>query len=562
MRKKILLFIMILLMPLGVKADTIKSINMVVNLSKDGTASITETWVAKADSGTEWYKAMYGLGNSKITNFKVSMDGKALTWKNWNVDEGLSAKAGYYGINNTSAGQELCFGKSDYKEHTFVLKYTVTNYIFNTEDAQVLYWTLMPEITVDKFNFDIIGYEKFKDSLDVWGFGYKGYAYVKDGKATWTNEDGLNKEYVVALIKFPLNTFDTSNSYSRYQTFDDVISTAQEGAYEYDYTDYGYTYKEPSFFEKIINAITKFIPILIVGAGIFGTVKAVQASKHGYINNKIIDKKNTPMFRDIPCKKDIYYANALIKLNEFNYKETNILGAIFLKWVRTDKIRFKNETKGLFNKETSEIDLTLNPTFDNEKEKKLFDYIYEASKDGILESKELEKWCRKNYEKFLNLFKSIESDEEQKLKEKGHIYTRTNKEECKYKNVMDDTIYNDSKELYGLKLFLEEFSRIDTKETMEVKIWDEYLMFAYLFGIADKVAKQLKNLYPEVLEQLDNNVDYNTLVFLNHLSTTSASAATSAARAAADSYSGGGGGFSMGGGGGGSFGGGGSAGGR
>ena len=141
---------------------------------------------------------------------------------------------------------------------------------------------------------------------------------------------------------------------------------------------------------------------------------------------------------------------------------------------------------------------------------------------------------------------------------------RQNKEECKYKNVMDDTIYNDSKELYGLKLFLEEFSRMDTKETMEVKIWDEYLMFAYLFGIADKVAKQLKNLYPEILEQMENsNVDYNTIIFLNNLSTSSAHAATSA-RSAADNYSGGGGGFSMGGGGGGSFGGGfgGSAGGR
>ena len=169
------------------------------------------------------------------------------------------------------------------------------------------------------------------------------------------------------------------------------------------------------------------------------------------------------------------------------------------------------------------------------------------------------KWCRKNYEKFLELFKKITDDEISELKEKGHIYTRTVKEECKYKNVMDDTIYNDSKELYGLKLFLEEFSRIDTKEVMEVKIWDEYLMFAYLFGIADKVAKQLKNLYPEVLEQPENNFNYDTLIFLNNISTSSVHAATSAAsaaRAAADNYHGGGGGFSIGGGGGGSFGGG------
>ena len=124
---------------------------------------------------------------------------------------------------------------------------------------------------------------------------------------------------------------------------------------------------------------------------------------------------------------------------------------------------------------------------------------------------------------------------------------------------MDDKIYNDSVQLYGLKLFLEEFSNIDTKEAIEVHLWDEYLMFAYLFGIADKVAKQLKNLYPEVIVQ--ENFDYDTIVFVNYVSTRGVSAASSA-RSAAQSYSSGGGGFSSGGGGGGSFGGGGSMGGR
>ena len=53
------------------------------------------------------------------------------------------------------------------------------------------------------------------------------------------------------------------------------------------------------------------------------------------------------------------------------------------------------------------------------------------------------------------------------------------------------------------------------KEAMEVHLWDEYLMFAYLFGIADKVMKQFKNLYPEVIEQMEqSNLDLNTLVFI------------------------------------------------
>ena len=181
--------------------------------------------------------------------------------------------------------------------------------------------------------------------------------------------------------------------------------------------------------------------------------------------------------------------------------------------------------------------------------------MYKASGDGVLEAKELEKWAKNNYSKYLNLFDKIKYNKIKELKEQGHIYKRNNRKECKYKNVMDDVLYEDSKKLYGLKLFLEEFSKIDTKEAIEVKLWDEYLMFAYLFGIADKVAKQFKNLYPEYIENLDN-VDFDTIIFLNTISVRSVSAANTA-RNRAESYSSGGGGFSSGGGGGGSFGGGG-----
>ena len=132
---------------------------------------------------------------------------------------------------------------------------------------------------------------------------------------------------------------------------------------------------------------------------------------------------------------------------------------------------------------------------------------------------------------------------------------------CKYKNVMDDTLYYESQKLYGLKLFLTEFSNIKQREAIEVNLWDEYLMYAYIFGIADKVVKQFKNLYPEVVVEMQNmNMDFDTFIFINDISRSSVLSARSAkseAEAKASSYSSGGGGFSSGGGGGGSFGGGG-----
>ena len=560
MNRKILLFLVMLLCPFWVYADHVYNVRLDIYLNKDGSADITESWDAQASGGSEWYKQLYNLGTQELSNFTVSMDDKPLTYKEWNVNESMAQKSGYYGINRVSEGLELCFGKGDTNRHTFTMKYKLSNFITNTSDAQVLYQTIIPKMSFDNLTGTIKSYYEFPDSLDVWAFGGQYLAYVKDGIIE-LNTDGFSfsNDYAALLVKFPLNTFDTNNYNGDFATFDDVLKMAQEGTYQYDWGNGG---NKQSFWDKLLSVFSMLFAYAIpVCAIIFGAV-AASKNGYGYKNNKVIDKKEVPMFRDIPCNKDIYYANALINLNNFDYKETNIFGAIILKWIRQGKIAFKNETRGIFNKETSMIDLTLNPTFDNNLESELFDIMYKASGDGLLEPKELEKWARKNYSKFLGIFTRIKDTKINELKSAGHIYNRTNKEECKKKKVMDDMIYNDSIQLYGLKKFFKEFSDMKNKEAIEVKLWDEYLMFAYLFGMAEKVAKQFKNLYPEVVAEMEaNNIDYGTFVYINNISSTAVHAA-SAARQAAESYSGGGGGFSSGGGGGGSFGGGGSAGGR
>ena len=565
MRKVIyLLIFFITTMCLNVSANTIYSINMDVYLDENGNASITEIWDVKGSDGTEWYKVLRDLGQSELSNFTVSMDGTPFERKQWNINESLREKAGFYGINYNNNDTELCFGKSDFNRHTFTLKYNLSNYIFNTEDAQILYWTLFPKF--NKVDFQLVditirSFYNFPDTLDVWGYGYQGYAYVEDGVIKINNIDypSMNNNYVVALVKFPINTFNTSYKTSRFNTFNDVYMAANEGTYKYDYnTDNNYynnkNNNDKSFFKTIFNFFRNlFFPIMVLlGLGYAG--KTTFQNGYGYINNKKIDKKNVPYFRDIPCNKNIYYANALISLNNFDYKESNILGAIILKWIREDKIGFKKEDGGFLKKEKGILDLTLNPIFDNENERALFNKMYTASKDGILEPKEFERWARNNYSSFFSTLSNFKDDEIRKLKNSNMIYKRTDKNECKKRNVMNDEIYNDSVKLYGLKKFLDDFSNINTKETMEVKLWDEYLMFAYLFGIADKVAKQIKNLYPDLMEQ--NNFDYDSIIIINSISHSTVNAASSARRAA-ENYTSGGGGFSIGGGGGGSFGGGG-----
>ena len=90
------------------------------------------------------------------------------------------------------------------------------------------------------------------------------------------------------------------------------------------------------------------------------------------------------------------------------------------------------------------------------------------------------------------------------------------------------------------------------KAAIEVKLWDEYLIFAAVLGIADRVEKQLKVAIPRYEETSTCNnfpIYYYTHTFA-HNSMSAASSAASAGQGGSSSFSGGGGGFSGGGGGG------------
>ena len=182
------------------------------------------------------------------------------------------------------------------------------------------------------------------------------------------------------------------------------------------------------------------------------------------------------------------------------------IGAILLKWIKENKLSFsKDEKTSLFLKN--------DVLFEDELEKELYGMLYLASSDGILEKNELKLWFKNNRSKFTALFKKIKSREINKLRKNGFITIAKTLKECKAKNVLNNEIYLESKKLYGLKLFLENFSMIEQKETLQVHLFEDYLIFAYLFGIADKIEKEFEKIYPDIANQLTD--EFNYLIKLN-----------------------------------------------
>ena len=217
--KKCLMFLLCLMFSINiVYANDIKKITMDIYVDNNGYAHVTEEWTATLSSGTEGYKPYYNLGNSEITNYKVSLNNTYYqTLSYWDIDASFQEKSYKAGINPIDNGYELCFGISEYGTNTYKMEYTITNFVSKTEDSDMIYWQLVPYELSDKPDYVYIKiYSDFlydKD-LPVWGYGnYGGYAYVYDGYIELIHEDELQSdEYMTVLVKFPKGTFNTSSS--------------------------------------------------------------------------------------------------------------------------------------------------------------------------------------------------------------------------------------------------------------------------------------------------------------------------------------------------------------
>lgn len=523
----------------NVDANTLNSVNMDIYIDEYGDAHVEEVWDYKVDGGTENYHSYENIGNSKFTDFTVQDETTTYTTlSSWDVNASFNEKSYKCGINKTSKGVELCWGISSYGKHTYTLNYTITNFVSKLKDSQMVYWELIP--SGNKKNAYIKIHSDFDYDFDtpVWGYGnYGGTCYVYDGYIEMQSDGKLkDNEYMVILIKFPTGTFNTSNVLNH--DFEYYHEMAEEGAKHYS---------NFSFLPFIISTIFIFVFAFIGIVAVFAS--AVQIPSFVFNGgNKV--PKDVPLFRDIPCKSDIFRAYFIAYNYGLMKKKTDFLGAVLLKWLKQNKIQIeKKEVGKVFKKEDTCIILNSNSTFDNSLEQDLHSMFYTASKDGILESKEFEKWCSNNYSKILGWFDKILNYQRDEFVKEGIITIQETVSLKIFKNkkyVVSSDLLEEAKQLKGLKKFLEEFTLIDKREAIEVALFEEYLMFAQILGIADKVSKQFKKLYPDIIE--NHNYDFDDIFLIYAISNSGISKANSA-RSRAQSYSSGGGGFSSGGGG-------------
>jgi uncharacterized membrane protein YgcG len=162
--------------------------------------------------------------------------------------------------------------------------------------------------------------------------------------------------------------------------------------------------------------------------------------------------------------------------------------------------------------------------------RKLYDMFRMASgEDLVLQPRELKKWMGRHEDEVMAFVKLL----------KESVSLKQAKAEIE-----------DTKKVFGLKKYLQDFTLANERHVSEVSLWNDYLVYATLFGIADQVMADMKQINPEYLQmnQISRNLTDRRVVPM--LLATTSSTATSIKQSVESRNSGGGGRSSFGGGGG------------
>ena len=619
--KKIILFIVLLLIPFAVYAEDIDyditDYYVKANILDNGDMEVNEIIVL--DGTFNGYERDIAFKNNKLSyssdmNYEADEIYNATGILNYSTyakyvsdvnfktfNEEFTKLIPVYTTYNATKGDVYIteysnfyrfrmYHRTDNKKTAFLIKYTVDDAVVMHNDVSELYWTFIGEDFEDRLNnVNIRVYLPEDDNTDnfrVWAHGdLTGEVYKHNNSYVEAKINRINPGSPVDIrMTFDKNLIKDSSSldYNSEDALDEIIKVETKRADEANrqramakaiyYVFLGITaisviyqlisiYIIYRLFDKeyksdFVNDYNReFIEDYDVEVVEYIMEKSVGSNAMSASIMNLIYKKKIKVERLNEGKKE-EYKFILVDREDVSDAENHLINFLFI--IVGDKESFTTKQLKKYAKSTKTYDaFTSNYTTWNNKVTKvgeslkiyenhpgvgIYSFLYLfltitltviASNAGAF-----------NPIMVLNIILSIGI----------FIYTLAFKKRTKYGN-----------EHYvrwkAFKRFLEDFGDFKNKELPEITLWEKYMVYATVFGIADKVAKVMNVKIKEM--QLDNtNIDYNFTTYYYHcnlsnyinsaitsaVSQAAATAAAEIAKSAASSGVGSGGGFSGGGG--------------
>ena len=454
----------------------LRDLNIQVLLMRNGDARITETRQMAIDSeGTECYIVIGSLNGSEVCDLTVS-DETGHAYDNigkWDIERSRDWKAGKCGIVTKHDGYELCWGLGDSGDRTYTTSYTVTNLVKGYDDADgfnYMFVTQGSSPLPDHVRLTIEPEDSLQltsENTGVWGFRYNGEVGFYDYQVVAESTEPFNsRSAMIVMCRFNKGMFEPADV--RSGSFEDIRQTAFQGS---DYVDEGDEWTTEDTIILLLLVLGFFIvPIL---AGLWYFIFVWRARR------KV--KKDLLWYREIPLDGNLQQTNDM--LNAYKYfgaDYNNLLSACILKLINLGGITIEQH---LNEKGKSVQNFVIHELKDADNQPILLKKVHQifkkaAGSDTVLEPNELKSFMKSNYnqsitDSFINT-----------------LHTRTSL--SSYKDRLDEV-----RQVFGLKKYLQELSLIDERHVQEVSLWKDYMIFATLFGIADQVIKDMKQINPE-----------------------------------------------------------------
>lgn len=549
----------------GLISEGIALINTKLNVYEgDTTLHLSQLWSVCNEDGTEWYIPMQELNGQKIENLKVrayipEMNSNFVDFEtvdSWNIKGSFKEKAFKAGINLSNGYPEICFGKSSMGRVVYEVSYDLTDAVKKSADGVPFIFQKVVNDSMNPAPRKIaltLNVDDKKADTKIWGFGFLGdlKAFGDNDFKTDYVDFGSSGRYVTILST--MQGSDNSKLRADSRTVEDIKKQAFEGSdYDLNTDDGDLDWMDHLF--RILHLIVRFIPPLLI---FYFLKKQIDERRNKCVASNLRDIKieKDHFSREIPLNGSIAETYFMYDMKNYMSSQTNLdfLSAFILKWIKSGNITPIIEDRVKDNK----LELNQDPVkFESVLEEETWNILCDASKNGMLTRNDLKKYVEKRYKKIKKMVEDSKDYVKTNFKKEGIIEFNEKGNRFAFTENGKESYIN----TFGFKKYLEEFTIINEREPKEVTLWDYYLIFASLFGIASEVEKQFEKLVPSyVFAEDPTSPTYGTVrtaQYVMFADSFSSSASSGYSAAVQRSRSSGSGGFSSFGGGGGSSGGG------
>ena len=517
---------------LPAREQKVRDVDINITLIKNGNIVVHERWdVDTGDGITEWYLVRGNLGDIEIERFSV-YDGdndKLQDVGEWDVNRSRAEKAGKYGIVHKADGVELCWGVGEYGDHVYHAIYVMTRAVKSLQDYDMMHLQVLspglsspPEHVKVRVNRDEIQLDT--TNTRIWGFGFAGRsAFEEDGTIVFESEGPLDTEdSVILLLRFDKGHFSSPSVQDR--PFQEVLDQAMEGA------DFGSDEEK----DPIATGIAFFFTSLFVWFAFLRPIFRIFRGIGGSDNKLKLAFKPSSVdwYRDIPLDGDLRMANYILTRSGNSPPAGGLPLAAVLRLIHNGCLRVNREAEGeaVLSFTDSNLDRV------DAASRSLYSMLKQsAGKDNLLQDKEFSNWAKDHSRQVYDWSKRAKEEGVSALNQAG-LYTPA-------KKTLTEAGQFEARRLFGLKSFLSKFTLVDQREAIEANLWKEYMVYGALFGLTDRVCKQLKDIDPALFKETFR-YDLGDLDSVLSVGRSLSSTVTRAALRGAPSYSSGSGGSS------------------